>query len=180
MTHHGSFPWNFAQHNDDAHTHQELSHRSRLTVMAGSQKKGSAEDGARSESLYVLRQNGSTTASTCASRKRRANLSGIGPVAPPPHVPWSLPPLPPPASFLLPLLLPELLESLKMRRSSCKIGQDGRTVGTMSGTTPLQFMFDLLMVIKTHHASCLGIFIRQQSLSPNTCALGTKHVGRYP
>lgn len=46
-------------------SYQELSHRSRLTVMAGSQKNGSLEVGARSDSLYVLRQNGSTTASTC-------------------------------------------------------------------------------------------------------------------
>lgn len=45
-------------------SHQELSHLSRLTVMARSQKKGSFDDGARSESLYVLVQNGSTTDST--------------------------------------------------------------------------------------------------------------------
>lgn len=52
-------------------SHQELSHLSRLTVMARSQKKGSLDDGARSDSLYVLVQNGSTTESTWEVEARR-------------------------------------------------------------------------------------------------------------
>lgn len=52
------------QENRESSPHQELSHRSRLTVIARSRKNGSFDDGARSDSLYVLVQNGSTTERT--------------------------------------------------------------------------------------------------------------------